>query len=95
MKKTLLSVVVALAVLIGAYGLAMAADSPHKDYRPGYTDSSCNNGGGAACHAIPKSTFLPGQHTGQPRYRLYRLLPVLPQLGGRGAPEEPRLRLQQ
>ncbi|MGC2423651.1 MAG: cytochrome c3 family protein [Nitrospirota bacterium] len=59
MKKTVFSVVVALAVLVGAYGLARAADSPHKDYRPGYTDSSCNNGGGAACHAIPKSTFLP------------------------------------
>ena len=59
MKKTLFSVVVALAVLIGAYGSARAADSPHRDYRPGYTDNSCNNGGGAACHSIPKSTFLP------------------------------------
>ena len=61
MKRTLFTVMIALAVLTGAYSIAGAADGPHVDYRPdaGSTGYSlgCN---GAACHpSLAQKTFLP------------------------------------
>ncbi len=64
MKRTLFTVMVALAILTGAYSIAGAADGPHTDYRPDASDTSnsgryyggCN---GAACHITTSVTFLP------------------------------------
>jgi len=58
MKRTLLWLVAALAVLTGA-GTAWAVSGsssykPHTNYTPAY-----NTCGGAACHTVSKGTFLP------------------------------------
>jgi len=65
MKRTLLIVVIALSVLIGAYGIAGAASSenpisapPHTNFRQGY-NGSCLSSTGAACHAVPAIKFMP------------------------------------
>ncbi|MBI5190894.1 MAG: hypothetical protein HZA22_09480 [Nitrospirae bacterium] len=57
MKRTLLSVIVALVVLAGAYGIAGAVNGPHIDYRTGYAGGCSNTA--SACHSITKGTFLP------------------------------------
>ncbi len=64
MKRTLFTVMIALAILTGAYSIAGAVDGPHADYRPDVSDTS-NTGryyggcsSGAACH-LTRNTFLP------------------------------------
>jgi len=64
MKRTLFTVMIALAVLTGAYSIAGAADGPHTDYRPGSLNAGTAYGGGdctkgAACHNISPVKFLP------------------------------------
>ncbi len=60
MKRNLLAVITALAIVMGLYGLAWAlngANGPHADYRPGYSSTGCSSN--AACHVINKGSFLP------------------------------------
>ena len=59
MKRNLLAVITAMAIVFGLHGMAWAlsgANGPHADYRPGYA-TGCS--GNAACHTITKGPFLP------------------------------------
>ena len=60
MKRNLLAVIAALAIVMGLYGLAWAlsgANGPHADYRPGYSSTGCSSN--AACHDIGPVKFMP------------------------------------
>src|SRR5512133_3632694 len=58
MKRTLFTVMIALAVLTGAYSIAGAADGVHINYRAGGYSGSCSSGT-AACHNVDRKVFLP------------------------------------
>jgi len=58
MKRTLFTVMIALAVLTGAYSIAGAADGVHINYRAGGYSGACS-AGTAACHSISPVTFMP------------------------------------
>ena len=60
MKRNLLAVITAMAIVIGLHGMAWAlngANGPHADYRPGYSNIGCTSN--AACHDIGTVTFMP------------------------------------
>jgi len=60
MKRTLFTVMIALAVLTGAYSIAGAVDGPHADYRPNAGGTGYYAGcSGAACHSVGGGVFLP------------------------------------